>query len=301
MKDSTRKLYHGVWKSFNNFFIRLDVKPDNWEERIILFTGYLIQQNKQSQTIRTYLSGLKAVLKDDGIELNENKYLLTALTRACKLHNDKVTTRLPIQKGVLKLILDQVDEQFFKTNSQPFLNITLKALFSTAYFGLFRVGELTTGTHPVLAKDVHVAMNKCKFLFVLRTSKTHGKDAWPQTVKITSTKLVKQRQSTSTTNETNQFCPYQLLRNYTNIRPEYKSEAEPFFVLSDSSPITPELARNTLKSLLKDAGLNEDLYNFHSLRAGRAVDLLKMNLDVETIKQIGRWRSNSVFTYLKNL
>ena len=44
---STRKNYYCVWKQFNQFFIRLDKKPDNWEERLILFVGYLVHQNKK--------------------------------------------------------------------------------------------------------------------------------------------------------------------------------------------------------------------------------------------------------------
>ena len=34
------------------------------------------------------------------------------------------------------------------------------AIFSTMYFGLFRIGELRMGQHAVLARDMHIAFNK---------------------------------------------------------------------------------------------------------------------------------------------
>ena len=41
-RDSTMKNYYCIWKTFNEFFIRLDNKPDKWEDRITLFVAYLI-------------------------------------------------------------------------------------------------------------------------------------------------------------------------------------------------------------------------------------------------------------------
>ena len=65
------------------------------------------------------------------------------------------------------------------------------------------------------------------------------------------------------------------------------------------TPVTPEQFRKVLKSMLTDTGLDSQLYNVHSLRIGRAVDMHeKLHISVESIKKIGRWQSNSVFTYL---
>ena len=64
--------------------------------------------------------------------------------------------------------------------NQPYLTKMYLAFFSLAYYGLFRVGELAKGDHPVLAKDVELATNKKKMRFVLHTSKTHNKGSPPQ-------------------------------------------------------------------------------------------------------------------------
>ena len=98
-----------------------------------------------------------------------------------------------------------------------------------------------------------------------------------------------------------EYCPYQLLRDYIDIRPKFKNPNEPFFVFSDHSPVSPVQMRNTLKMIIALSGFDESLYNCASFRIGRASDMLKMGISVETIKKIGHWRSNAVFTYLRML
>ena len=91
-RKSTDKMYYQVWKNFNNFFIHLDSKPLPWEDRLVLYVGNLIELDRKSRTIKSYISAIRSVLGKDGVLLNENKYLLTSLTKACKLRNDKVET-----------------------------------------------------------------------------------------------------------------------------------------------------------------------------------------------------------------
>ena len=84
-RGSTKTNYYFVWRKFNEFFVKSDVKPATWEERLILFVGYLIDKQLKSTTIRCYISAIKAVLREDGETLNENTYLLKSLTKACQL------------------------------------------------------------------------------------------------------------------------------------------------------------------------------------------------------------------------
>ena len=308
-RDSTKRNYYTVWKLFNKFFLRLDYKPDTWEKRIILFLGYLIQTRKQSSMVKSYLSAIRAVLKSVNVNLNEDIYLISSLTKACRLKNDRVRHRLPIQKGLLKLILARLREEFNDSNL-PYLATLYQTLFITAYFGLFRVGELTKGSHPVLAADVHIGQNKQKFLFVLRSSKTHTKGNKPQMVKISSTRSLAHQGDTSHTSKSSRMksskpketelpCPYRLLRMYTAMRGSYGNQNEPFFVFKDKSPVTLQHMRSCLKLTLTQPGFDAKLYGTHSLRVGRSVDLLKLGLLVETIKKLGCWRSNAVFHYLR--
>ena len=178
-RDSTKKNYYGIWKHFNDFFLRLDDKPDDWEDRIVLFIGYLSDARKKSTMIRCYVSAIKTVLQLDHIKLNLDELLLRSLTRACKLKDDTVATRLPIKRHMLNTILRFTEDKF---SEQPYLKVLYMALFAMAYFGLFWVGELTLSSHVVKARDVHIARNKYKMLFVLRSSKTHARCMKPQQI-----------------------------------------------------------------------------------------------------------------------
>ena len=111
-----------------------------------------------------------------------------------------------------------------------------KALYATAYYGLFRVGELTSGSHPIRARDVHIGDNKEKILFILHTSKTHWTDVKPQSVRINSTNLNPKKENSG---RIHNQCPFRLLREYLRIRAPYLRDQEPFFVFRDRSPVRP--------------------------------------------------------------
>ena len=174
-------------------------------------------------------------------------------------------------------------------------------LFATAYFGLFRVSELTTtnSNHAVKVCDVQLGQNKKKILFILCSSKTHGKFAHPQMIKITTKEFKNGQYSHVPADARQSFCPYNMLRNFLTIRPKYRSKTEPFFVFKDFTPVMDVHMRSTLHLMLKLMGRQEDLFNCHSFRIGRSCDLLKFGVSVDTIKKLGRWSSNAVYAYLR--
>ena len=91
-RDSTKKNYYVVWRLYNKFVIQLDNKPTNWEDRLTLFIGYLIDSKKQSSTVKSYISAIRATLQEIGVKLNEDQTLITSLTKACRLVNDQIKT-----------------------------------------------------------------------------------------------------------------------------------------------------------------------------------------------------------------
>ena len=143
-----------------------------------------------------------------------------------------------------------------------------------------------------------MGMNKRKILFILRTSKTHGKGSKPQQIKISSKKQETQKMKVIT-NKKSLPCPYQILREYLTLRGPYTKVEETFFIFADGSAVTPQHMRLCLKTVLHRLGFDESLYSVHSLRIGHSHDLSDLGLSVETIKKLGRWKSNIVFRYLR--
>ena len=204
---------------------------------------------------------------------------------------------------MLGIILDKVDSLYNKMN-QPFLAILYRAIISTGYFGLLRIGEVSCSNNVITARDVQIALNKKKIMFILRTSKTHGKESKPQLIKIISKDRVLQHSNhkTKITKENRKTpCPYKLLRKYLKVHGPYKTENEQFFIFRDGSPVHPRHISKCLKTAIAMMTLDSSLYSFHSLRIGRSTDLLRLGLSVESIKKLGRWKSNAVFKYLKRL
>ena len=191
------------------------------------------------------------------------------------------------------MLLAQIEKTYA---TQPYLSLLYRTLFITAYFGLFRACEITStkSTHAVKARDVQIGFNKKKIMFILRSSKTHGKGSKPQIIKISS-KDCKTRKN----NKLTLPCPYELLREFSVTRIPFATQDDQFFVFRDGTAVTDYHMRVCLKNALIGAGFNHRLYSLQSFRSGRTGDLLKLGVPIETIKKIGRWKSNAVFKYLK--
>ena len=73
--------------------------PNKWEDRLVLYVAYLIQQKKRSATVKSYISAIKGILFNGGVCITEEPVLLASLTRACCLSNDTYNNRLTIRNG----------------------------------------------------------------------------------------------------------------------------------------------------------------------------------------------------------
>ena len=289
-RESTRANYYTVWKVFNRFFVRLDHKPRKWKDCILIFVAFMIKGNRKSTMIKSYVSAIKVILAVNNIKIQEDKFLLSLLTRACRLKNDVIHHRFPIHRGLLHLILKTIHEEIGIKDNQGYLSILYKAMFISGYYGLLRVGEMAKSPHVIKAKDIHIGTNKSKIMFILHSSKTHSKADKPQIIKI---------KGKSTGDK--KFCPFVILRQYLSIRNSRRTDSEQFFIFREGSPVLPVHMRNVLYRCLVKLEFNPRSYGLHCLWSGHVSDMLKSAISVETIKKIGHWRSNAVYTYLCNL
>ena len=132
---------------------------------------------------------------------------------------------------------------------------------------------------------------KDKIMLVLHTSKTHGKNNKPQKITITGNGNVKEKRN---------FCPFELTKEYIDVRGSYCQDSDPFFIFRDGSVLKPIHVRKTLRNILERLNLNPALYDTHSFRIGKASDMLKFGYSLAEIRQKGRWASNAVYKYLRN-
>ena len=186
-RASTKANYTQIWKQFNKFLIKLDVIPSSWEKRALLFSAHLVECGVKSSTIRCYISAIKHLVKMDNYEWNDCSMLLNSVTRACRIINDKVYQRFPINIGLLEVLLFEINRVFAE---QSYLRTLYKSIFCVAYYGLLRISEVadrrevSASKHAIKAVNVHLGLNKDKILLVLFSSKTHGEESHPQQIKI---------------------------------------------------------------------------------------------------------------------
>ena len=149
---------------------------------------------------------------------------------------------------MLTILLSNLETRF---DTQPYLRSLYRAMFTSAYYGLLRVGEVTSGDHPILAKDVHIGENKDKILFVLHMSKTHWKSDKPQIIKLTRLGPSNQslhNQYVANREKSKTICPFSILDEFASRRIGFISKTEPFFTFSDRTPVKPVNMRNVLKT-----------------------------------------------------
>lgn len=288
LRAKTRKLYRNRWVAFNKFLLQFDIMPKTWEERLHIYAAHLVDNKKQSGTVRTYITAIRQILKLSDIEIKEDRYLLSSLIKACKLKNDRLYIRMPIRLSLLKKLLDMVDSYYLIEKGQTYLSSLLKAMFSMAYFGMLRVSEMTEGDHTILAPNVRYAKNKDKILLTLYSSKTHSRKDPPQHISIHRRPDLGNK------------CPVKLIAEFVKTRGTIAiNESDPFFVYQDNHPVTAAQFRACLKRLLTKLNVEVALYDTHGFRAGKAVDMWKAGEKIDTIKKAGRWLSDAIRSYLK--
>ena len=293
-RDSTRQNYLVIWQSFNKFVMRLDIIPSKWEDRIYLFMAHLVHKGRKSTTIRSYYSALKSILTDINYKLKDEEVELRAITRACKFNNDRFQPRLAIRIHLLEMILFEIEREF---ECQPYLKAMYQALFAMAYYGLFRIGEIVDGSHTMQARNVYFAQNKSKILIVLYTSKTHDVNSRPQKIKISAL----EQQPKTLNKKFRHFCPFELFNKYLKLRgTEYDEITEHFFIFQGKQPVDQDIVRAVLAKMIEKVGLDPRIYTFQGMHAGHATDLHLWGFSLEEIKDIGHWKSNAIYKYIKD-
>ena len=169
-----------------------------------------------------------------------------------------------------------------------------------------RVGEISESQHTIKAVNIHKADNRDRILIILYTSKTHSLDSLPQKIKICGKSHLEVFTGNDTTRVASKkylkdchFCPVEWTKLYIQNRPPIQHEQEQFFIFQDGSNLQATHLRQVLRSILEDLHLEPTIYDPHSFRIGRATDLFKYNTSIDKIKELGRWKSNAVYKYLR--
>lgn len=83
VSSPTKKAYHDI---FDNFLDFLDLfnTPDRWEEKMVLYATFLADNPYDEVTIKSYMSAIRYQLQQDGVHLEEDKFLMESIIRSTR-------------------------------------------------------------------------------------------------------------------------------------------------------------------------------------------------------------------------
>ena len=205
-------------------------------------------------TILSYLLAIGFVHKMRGFHNPAKAFiiqkLLTSLSRR-KLCDE----RLPISKPILHDLINSLQH----TNSSAAQHILFSAMFLTAFYGFFRIGELA-------AKSLCSTVVQYENLRLLSSGgKIHSTKITIRNFKHTTTN--RSFDIVITGDDCSPYCPVAFLLQYCKIRGD---QPGPLFCQSDNQPISVNQFYSELRCCLAFCGLDPRHYKSHSFRIGAA-------------------------------
>ena len=181
------------------------------------------------------------------------------------------------------------------TNSSAFQRSLFSALFLLAFYGLFRIGELTAESNRFSCRFASSVVQFGNLTFLSRNGPT-------QVAKITISEynhntsrrpfdiLIARAVSSA-------FCPVVALIQYWELR---GSSPGPLFCHADQSPILTHQFNVELQRCLASCELDTSRYKSHSFRIGGACHAANRGYSDAQIRALGRWNSDAFKVYLRS-
>jgi len=166
--------------------------------------------------------------------------------------------------------------------------ILFSAMFLTAFFALLRVGEFclsSTGHQNMITWDQLTFQHVDSKISSALLNISHYKHSQGQHAFIP---LARQTESA--------VCPVHALLRYRKRSP-FKSG--PLFHARSGNPISCTHFRTVLRECVIRSHLDPSSYTGHSLRIGGVTQAHSQHMPLESIKKLGRWKSQSFLRYIR--
>lgn len=294
LAPSTRKTYRSGIAKFNNFcatYNVVDPLPAS-ESLVCYYITYLAKQKLTYQTIKTYLAALRYLHVANElpppirmIEMPKLKMLTRGIQRA-QVKDSPPRPRLPITPTILRQI-----RALWSNHEHEFDYIMLWAAMCMAFFGFFRMGELTIPSQTAFDSSVHLTFGDIAVDSMVNT----------QSIRVT----IKQSKTDQFRTGAQVFlgrtgdkmlCPVAALLAYLAVR---QGGDGPLFYYTDGTYLTKDNFIKPVREALNTLGYVSEKFAGHSFRIGAATTAAEAGIDEATIKAMGRWRSDAYQTYVR--
>ena len=278
-------VYKNALSAFTTFRQRYNF-PDAWPspvEHVALFISYCFETGYSPSTIATYVSGISFYHKTHNLEDPTAVFIVKKLLEGFRRKRQRRDVRAPIIEAILQKICSVLSDICFST----YESCLFKASYLPAYNGLLRVSEIVFTNHinanrPLLFSDVQFTDGSQAVLISIRVSKTNQSEA-PTILRIPRS-------------GNPSLCCVTAVQNYLRLRP---CHSQYFFRHINGSPLTWSQFTGVLAKAIRCLGLPTQVYTSHSFRIGHASDLASKGVSNETIKKVGRWKSDVMERYIR--
>lgn len=208
-------------------------------------------------------------------------FVVRKVLEGLKRLKSRADTRLPITPRILNKIVTVLPGICFNRYEE----IMFKAAFTLAFWGLFRVGEITisggNSEKRVLSFN-DVKLLETKLIIHVRYSKANqfGKGVSIEVPKVEETPI----------------CPLSSMSEYLTIR---SGNEGPLFKHFNGSALTRYQFSALLSKCLKCCGIGAEQYKSHSFRVGGCTALSMAGYSVDEIQTRGRWKSTAYKSYIR--
>ena len=287
--EGSRKTYQRAWSTYVDFSTEfcesgaslLPVSVNN----LALFISYLSWRKFASSTISTYVSALSYVHKLANFPDPTKQFLVQKILAAHSKLYSSPDVRLPITRSVLQRSVLALNH----TNSSAYQRLLYQTMFVVAFYGFFRVGELTAkgaNLKPLVQiQDLHFQFkdNCVTAATIVITDFKHNSDRRPFSVVLHCASGA-------------EFCPVNYLQRYCAMRGTIPGA---LFCFSDGSPVKTSHFTQQLRHALNFCGLDSSKYKSHSFRIGAASWAADKGLSDAQIRHLGRWKSDAFKLYIR--
>ena len=247
--------------------------------------AFLVNNGYAATTISSTISAIGYVHRMGELEdPTENFKVEKALIGVHRLAK-KGDQRLPITLSILHKLLEIVD----RTCKESYERIMIKAMYLLMFYGLLRVGEITSKRKADYKKVVNhkevKLFTKGTRLSSLSLNMNDFKHNLPTntvTIKIAGTGT--------------QFCPVTHMLAYLVKR---GANEGPLFLNSHGKPVSTSYFSAIFRATVVAAGLDPARYKPHCFRIGGTTRYAELGYEDSVIQRMGRWKSPAFKRYVR--
>ena len=235
-------------------------------------------------TIVSRISAVSYIHKMAGAEDPSQPFVIQKMLTGFRKLTKRSDVRLPITKEILTDLMGAL----LHTSESIYIRCMMRAMFSLAFFGLLRVGEITVTDSQASINVLH--LNNIVFDPPLPHSRTilltmhHYKHSGP-----TPTTLQIGLQPGDT-------CPVAALAAYISYR---GNSPGPLFIFPNTQPVSRQYFTDQLNLALRWCKLDTNYYKGHSFRIGAATTAARLGASDAQIEAMGRWSSKAYKRYIR--